>query len=91
MDEALNREYPGGTAAMVLRVRMKDGREFEQFVRYPKGNPNNPMSADEVQAKFAALAARTLQDTKIRALSDMLLRLETLPDVGELMDAVRVP
>jgi 2-methylcitrate dehydratase PrpD len=91
MDEALNREYPGGTAAMVLRVRMKDGREFEQFVRYPKGNPNNPMSADDVQAKFATLAARTLHDTKIRALSDMLLRLETLPDVGELMDAVRLP
>jgi hypothetical protein len=48
------------------------------------------MSADEVQAKFAALAARTLHDTKIRALSDMLLRLEMLPDAGELIDAVRL-
>jgi len=81
----------GGTAAMILAVRMKDGTVYEQFVRYPKGNPNHPMSEDEVQAKFHALAARTLPAAQVDRLSELLLRLETVSDIGELMDAARVP
>lgn len=91
MDEVLNRDYPGGTAAMILAVRMKDGTAYEHFVRYPKGNPNNPMSDDEAQAKFRALAARTLPAAQVGRLSDLLLRLETLSDIGALMEAARVP
>lgn len=87
MDEALNRDYPGGTAAMILRVRAKGGREFEQFVRYPKGNPNNPMSAEEVQGKFAALATRTLPPSRVERLAELLLRLETVAQAGSVLDA----
>lgn len=90
MDEALNRKYPGGTAAMILRVRVKNGREFEQFVRYPKGNPNSPMSPEDVQRKFETLAGRTLDDGRIGQLSDLLSRLETLGDINELVDPVRL-
>lgn len=91
MDEALNRDYPGGTAAMLLRVQASGGRQYEEFVRYPKGNPNNPMTEDEVQAKFRALAARTLPAAQVGRLSDLLLRLETVSDIGEVMDAARFP
>jgi len=89
MDEELNRKYPGGTAAMILRVKLTDGRELEQFVRYPKGNPNNPLSTAEVETKYRALAARTLPQEKIDKLANLLLRLETLSDVNTLVDATR--
>ena len=84
MDEQLNRDYPGGTAAMVLRVRLKDGRELEQFVRYPKGNPNEPMSEAEIRRKFVALAGRTLAPERVDDLVRLLEQLENQPD----MDAV---
>jgi 2-methylcitrate dehydratase PrpD len=90
VDEALNRKYPGGTAAMILRVQMKDGRRFEHFVRYPKGNPNNPMSVEEVQQKCFALVSRTLPAPRTRALIDTLSRLETLSDIAPLLDGTRI-
>lgn len=89
MDEALNREYPGGTAAMVLRVELKDGRALEQFVRYPKGNPNNPLSPAEVEAKFRGLAARTLGTAQIDRLTGLLARLDSLGDINGLVEATR--
>lgn len=89
MDEDLNRKYPGGTAAMILRVKLKDGGEVEQFVRYPKGNPNNPLTAGEVETKFRTLAARTLPPAKIDRLVNTLARLDTLGNINELVDGSR--
>jgi 2-methylcitrate dehydratase PrpD len=89
MDETLNQDYPGGTAAMILRVRLHDGRQLEQFVRYPKGNPNNPLSVAEVEEKFRGLAAHTLPASRIDRLADLLSRLETLCDINELVEVVQ--
>ncbi len=89
MDEELNRKYPGGTAAMTLNIHMKNGRVLEQFVRYPKGNPNNPMSLQNVRQKFSRLAACTLDDGQIARLDNLLGRLETLDDIGQLVDSVK--
>lgn len=91
MDEELNRRYPGGTAAMILRVAVKGGKTFEQFVRYPKGNPNNPMSPADVQEKFTALAERTLPPAQVARIGATLLALDTLADIGELVEQVRIP
>ena len=38
-----------------------DGQRFEKFVRYPKGDPENPLSWDEMAAKFRALAGSARQ------------------------------
>ena len=59
-------------------------------MRYPKGNPNNPMSPEDVEDKFRGLAARTLPDPQINRLTDLFSRLETLASVNELLDATRV-
>jgi 2-methylcitrate dehydratase PrpD len=31
---------------------MEDGNAFEETFLYPKGDPSNPLSAEELQAKF---------------------------------------
>ena len=38
----------------------ENGQRFEKFVRYPKGDPENPLSWDEMAAKFRALAGTVL-------------------------------
>jgi 2-methylcitrate dehydratase PrpD len=48
-------EMPGeNTLSAELKVRMKDGREFSEFTDTPKGNPENPMTRDEIKGKFRA-------------------------------------
>jgi 2-methylcitrate dehydratase len=43
-----------------VTVRTTDGRELTAEVRYPKGNPANPMTEDEFKAKFMDMAERIL-------------------------------
>jgi 2-methylcitrate dehydratase PrpD len=38
-------------------IELKDGRRFEKFIAHPKGDPKNPLSWDELIAKFNSLAA----------------------------------
>lgn len=42
--------------AAIVRIFTVDGRSFAHEVDYPKGEPENPMTRAEVEAKFASLA-----------------------------------
>jgi 2-methylcitrate dehydratase PrpD len=44
-------EWPASVA-----IELEDGERYEKFVRFPKGDPENPLSWDEMAAKFRALA-----------------------------------
>ena len=49
------REWPARAS-----IFMDDGRHYEKFVRHPKGDPENPLTWDEMAAKFRALAGSVL-------------------------------
>ncbi len=55
LEETFPREWPAR-----VTIQLKDGQEFEKFVRYPKGDPENPLSWDEMAAKFRSLAGAVL-------------------------------
>lgn len=42
--------------ASILRLSLVDGTEFTYRVDYPKGEPENPLTDDEVEEKFISLA-----------------------------------
>ena len=42
--------------ASILHITMTDGRVFTHQVDYPKGEPENPLSDNEVEEKFISLA-----------------------------------
>lgn len=44
-----------GKRIAVVTVKMKDGTEFKERVDYPKGEPENPLTPVEVEAKFRDL------------------------------------
>jgi 2-methylcitrate dehydratase PrpD len=44
-------EWPASVA-----IEVENGQRYEKFVRFPKGDPENPLSWDEMAAKFRALA-----------------------------------
>jgi 2-methylcitrate dehydratase PrpD len=61
------REWPA-RAAIVL----DDGRSYEKFVRYPKGDPDNPLTWDEMAAKFRSLAGRVLSAERCNSIVEQM-------------------
>jgi 2-methylcitrate dehydratase PrpD len=55
IEETFPQEWPAR-----VTIELDDSRHYEQFVRYPKGDPENPLSWDEMAAKFRALAGAVL-------------------------------
>ena len=54
-DEYLSSQSPAIRGARVV-IYMKDGKEYEASCLYPKGEPENPLSQDELDNKFRGLA-----------------------------------
>jgi 2-methylcitrate dehydratase PrpD len=68
--------FPGG-----VRIRTRDGRTLESEFPYQLGAPENPMSPDEVRAKFRENASLALGDAEIDALEEQVLSLEERDDL----------
>ncbi len=83
-DPELNKKYPDTIAAFV-DLKTQDGTLFEQSVIYPKGNPKNKMSKNEVQAKFRDLALLSLDKSKVGNLFEKLMELEKINDIIEII------
>ena len=63
--------FPGG-----VRVRMRSGRDFEAEVPYQRGGDENPLTAEDVRAKFIANARLGLSESAAGELTTALWGLE---------------
>jgi 2-methylcitrate dehydratase PrpD len=54
-DRRLETNFPAEWPARV-EIELENGRRLEKFIRYPKGDPDNPLTWDEMCAKFRSLA-----------------------------------
>ncbi len=83
-DPELDQVYPDKWPTIVT-VETVTGERHEIRVDYPKGDPNNPMSREELIEKFHALTGRIIP----RALRDLLiercLTLDSLDNVQDLL------
>jgi 2-methylcitrate dehydratase PrpD len=68
--------FPGSA-----RIRLASGDVLERELLYQKGGPENPISADEVRAKFRGNAALALGDDEVAALEEAILTLDEQADV----------
>lgn len=55
LEETFPREWPA-----LVTIDTQDGRTHEKFVRYPKGDPENPLTWEELARKFRTLAGAVL-------------------------------
>ena len=58
-DPGIEQTFPKEWPARVT-IQRWDGQTHEKFVRYPKGDPENPLSWSEMEDKFRALAGHVL-------------------------------
>jgi 2-methylcitrate dehydratase PrpD len=58
-DPRIEENFPKEWATRVT-IEVENGQRWEMFVRYPKGDPENPLTWDEMAAKFRTLAGTVL-------------------------------
>lgn len=68
-----------------------DGKRFERFAPTRKGDPDNPLTDAELDAKFHELTDPVLGATPAAGLLARLRRLDKAGDVGDLLRAVGLP
>jgi 2-methylcitrate dehydratase PrpD len=68
--------FPGG-----VRVRTTDGQTLEAELRHQRGGAENPMSSDDVIAKFRSNAGLALSSAEAQSLESAVVALEDQPDL----------
>jgi 2-methylcitrate dehydratase PrpD len=84
-DPELDALYPEKFPARVV-IEMEDGVRHEAAVMYPKGDPRNPLSAAELDAKFCDNATALVTEAEARALAETI---RTLPGLARVTDLMR--
>jgi 2-methylcitrate dehydratase len=70
---------------VIVTIETKDGRRSTKQLDYPKGDPRNPLSDEEIEEKFSALAAGVLSAGAQQKLKDAIWNLEKIGSVSNLM------
>jgi len=82
-DAALNKGYPKGIPNDIT-ITCADGSKVNKRVDFPRGHAGNPMTDDEVVAKFKRMANGVISDATADKILDTAWKLDTLKDVTSL-------
>ncbi|HEY4354250.1 MAG TPA: MmgE/PrpD family protein [Acidobacteriaceae bacterium] len=87
-DKEIDKVFPKLQRTLV-KVALTDGQTFTHELEYPKGDPRNPLTDGEIEAKFTALAEGVLTRADQQKLKDAILNLEDLESVTGLMSLMK--
>ncbi|PLC49835.1 2-methylcitrate dehydratase [Pollutimonas subterranea] len=79
----LDAAFPGQRAARVM-IRTADGRQAEYFQPTRKGDPEQPLTDDELSAKFMELAQPVVGEQRAKSILQALWTLESRPGLMDL-------
>jgi 2-methylcitrate dehydratase PrpD len=80
-------DFPGpGRFKGGVRLTLRDGRTLSAVEEYNRGSAENPMSREELIAKFHENASGFLPESSRRRLVDAVARMEQLPEAKTLVD-----
>ena len=88
-DPELTQRFPRD-AACRIEVATKSGQHKTAAVDSPRGHVNNPMTDDEVNAKFRSLAGRVLSKEHVERALERLWAVDEAADLGAIFEAVQV-
>jgi 2-methylcitrate dehydratase len=83
-DPEIERVFPELQRVSVT-IETSGGASHTKELDYPKGDPRNPLTDEEVEAKFDALADPVLTEGRRRQLKEAVWGLEKLGSISELM------
>jgi len=83
-DAALSARYPAGIPNRLV-IALADGRQLVKEVEFPRGHARNPMTDEEVEAKFRRLAEPRYGKERCNAILAACWQSEKLGKAGELV------
>lgn len=69
----------------IVTIRLKDGREYTKRVDIATGDPEKPMSLNQIVEKYRNCTEPLIDKNRMEESIDKILSLEKLPNVGELI------
>ncbi len=83
-NEEFDRLFPASQPSRITIVT-KDGRKLSARVDVPKGDPRDPMTAEEIGVKFNALGREVVGEQRCNEIGQTVMGLDELTSVDELM------
>jgi len=83
-DPALDTQYPSKWPA-TAEIETHDGRQYSCKIEYPKGDPENPLSSEEIKDKFLSMVQPVLPVQLAKKIIQLVEDLENLGDVRQVM------
>jgi 2-methylcitrate dehydratase len=75
--EEFEKMFPAKQPSKVVVVT-KEGKEYSEYLEYPKGDPREPMTMDDLDNKFKALSTALLDDNRQKEIKDVIFSCETM-------------
>lgn len=69
--------FPAKQPSKVV-VKTTDGREFSEYLEFPKGDPREPMTEEDLDNKFEALASGLLSEKRRKEVKSAIFSCETM-------------
>jgi 2-methylcitrate dehydratase PrpD len=88
VDPEAEKVYPKYYPA-TMEATLKDGRVITSHVDYPKGDPENPVSFDEIEVKFNQLTERYIDAGRRKQFIETVKNLEHVTDISKIADIIR--
>lgn len=83
-DPEIEKVFPA-LQRVIVQIQTRDGRSLQKQLDFPKGDPRNPLTDQEIEEKFAALADGVLSKARQKRLKDAVWSLERVGSVRDLM------
>ncbi|HEX2865611.1 MAG TPA: MmgE/PrpD family protein [Ignavibacteriales bacterium] len=61
-----------------VKIRTRDGREFTEYLEFPKGDPREPMTMEDLENKFNALSSRLLTPERQQKIKETIFTCENM-------------
>jgi 2-methylcitrate dehydratase len=84
-----SRKYPESMECRI-EIKTKKGERFVEAGSYPRGHHKNPMTEAEVEQKFWKLCEGKVSRPQGQSVVNAVWNLESTPDVGQLLELIRV-
>jgi len=87
-DPEIEKVFPA-LQRVIVQITTRDGRAFTKQLDFPKGDPRNPLTDQDVEEKFSALADGVLSAAAQTKLKDTIWGLEKAGSVQKLMGLMK--
>ena len=67
-----------------VTITLNNGHEFSELVGLPKGEPENPLTDEELLSKFKNCAGVILKEKEIDRLYETVMNIDNLVDISEI-------